>query len=179
MEYSYKTSGTCSREIAFEIEDGKVTRKNQWGRGTAQMFASVSPAMHDEFEIEYAKEYFDGFGLVYYGCCDRLDDRLPIIDRMPKIRKISCSPWSDREHFAAVLPRKYIMSNKPNPSYLAQISFDEDVVRADLRRTIKAAKENGLCLEFLLKDITTVKNEPLRLDRWHAIVKEEIERFGL
>ena len=24
MEYSYKTRGTCSREIAFEIEDGKV-----------------------------------------------------------------------------------------------------------------------------------------------------------
>lgn len=24
MEYTYKTSGTCSREIFFEIEDGKV-----------------------------------------------------------------------------------------------------------------------------------------------------------
>ncbi len=24
MEYTYKTSGTCSREILFEIEDGKV-----------------------------------------------------------------------------------------------------------------------------------------------------------
>lgn len=24
MQYTYKTSGTCSREIIFEIEDGKV-----------------------------------------------------------------------------------------------------------------------------------------------------------
>ena len=24
MEYSYKTSGTCSREIHFEVEDNKV-----------------------------------------------------------------------------------------------------------------------------------------------------------
>lgn len=24
MQYSYKTKGTCSREILFEIEDGKV-----------------------------------------------------------------------------------------------------------------------------------------------------------
>ena len=24
MEYSYKTHGTCSREIAFEVEDGKM-----------------------------------------------------------------------------------------------------------------------------------------------------------
>ena len=24
MQYTYKTSGTCSREIIFEIEDGKI-----------------------------------------------------------------------------------------------------------------------------------------------------------
>lgn len=24
MEYTYKTKGTCSREISFELEDGKV-----------------------------------------------------------------------------------------------------------------------------------------------------------
>lgn len=24
MQYSYKTSGTCSREILFEVEEGKV-----------------------------------------------------------------------------------------------------------------------------------------------------------
>lgn len=24
MEYTYKTSGTCSREIHFEVEDGKL-----------------------------------------------------------------------------------------------------------------------------------------------------------
>ena len=25
MQYSYQTSGTCSREILFDIEDGKLT----------------------------------------------------------------------------------------------------------------------------------------------------------
>jgi hypothetical protein len=93
--------------------------------------------------------------------------------------KISCSPWSDRENFAANLPKKYIMSNKPNPSYLAQTSFDEDVVRADLRRTVTAAKENGLCLELLLKDITTVCGDPRRLWRWSEIAVEECENAAL
>ena len=127
----------------------------------------------------YMKRIFEKFGAIYYGCCDRLDDRLDIIDTLPNVRKISCSPWSDREHFAAVLPKKYIMSNKPNPSYLAQTSFDEDVVRADLRRTIKAAKANGLCLEFLLKDITTVCGEPRRLWRWSEIALEETQTAAL
>ncbi len=31
MEYSYKTSGTCSREIAFEIEDGKLKNVQYFG----------------------------------------------------------------------------------------------------------------------------------------------------
>ena len=145
----------------------------------AQLFTSVSPAINEEFEVPYMTEIFSRFGAVYYGCCERLDDRLDIIDRMPNIRKISCSPWSDREHFAAVLPKKYIMSAKPNPSYLAQPTFDEDVIRADLRRTIRAAKENGLCLEFLLKDITTVCGDPRRLWRWSEIALEETENAVL
>jgi len=31
MEYTYKTSGTCSREIAFEIDGGKVKNVQFFG----------------------------------------------------------------------------------------------------------------------------------------------------
>ena len=31
MEYTYKTSGTCSREIAFEVENGKVKNVQFFG----------------------------------------------------------------------------------------------------------------------------------------------------
>ena len=31
MEYSFKTRGTCSREIAFEIENGKVKNVQFFG----------------------------------------------------------------------------------------------------------------------------------------------------
>ena len=31
MEFSYKTSGVCSREIAFEIEEGKVKNVQFFG----------------------------------------------------------------------------------------------------------------------------------------------------
>ncbi|MBQ2726818.1 MAG: hypothetical protein IJF78_14030 [Clostridia bacterium] len=155
------------------------TTYDGWTFSMAQLFTSVSPAINEEFEVPYMSKIFSYFGSVYYGCCERLDDRLDIIDRMPNIRKISCSPWSDREHFASVLPKKYIMSNKPNPSYLAESSFDEEVVRKDLRRTIAAAKANGLGLEFLLKDISTVKNDPRRLWRWAEIALEETENAAL
>ena len=151
------------------------TSRDGWGFGMAQLFTSVSPQITAEFEVPYMQRIFKHFGAIYYGCCDRLDDRLDIIDRMPNIRKISCSPWSDREAFAANLPKKYIMSNKPSPSFLAETSFDEDAVRADLRRTIAAAQNHGLRLELLLKDISTVKHDPSRLSRWSEIAKEETQ----
>lgn len=144
-----------------------------WTYSMAQIFTSVSPSVNEEFEVPYMSKIFSYFGSVYYGCCERLDDRLHIIDRMPNIRKISCSPWSDRDNFAAKLPKKYIMSNKPTPSYLATSSLDEDLVRADLRHTIAAAKANGLGLEMLLKDISTVGNDPRKLWRWSEIALEE------
>lgn len=150
-----------------------ATSYDGWTYSMAQLFTSVSPAINREFEVPYMSKIFSYFGAVYYGCCERLDDRLDVIDMMPNIRKISCSPWSDREHFAAVLPKKYIMSNKPNPSYLAGSVFDEDVIRKDFRRTIAAAKANGLGLELLLKDISTVENDPRRLWRWSEIAMEE------
>ena len=155
------------------------TSLDGWGFGMAQLFTSVSPQITAEFEVPYMQRIFSHFGAIYYGCCDRLDDRLDIICRMPNIRKISCSPWSDRENFAANLPKQYIMSNKPSPAFLAQPSFDGDAVRADLRRTIKAAKDHGLRLELLLKDISTVKNEPQRLWRWAEIAEEETMRAAL
>jgi uncharacterized protein (TIGR03905 family) len=31
MQYSYQTEGTCSREIAFEVENGKVTNVQFFG----------------------------------------------------------------------------------------------------------------------------------------------------
>lgn len=168
----------CSYTFSDSLPDEKCdpehpTTFDGWTFTMAQLFTSVSPEINKEFEVPYMSKILSKFGSVYYGCCERLDDRLDIITQMPNIRKISCSPWNDREHFAAILPKQYIMSAKPNPNVLADAVFDEDAVRKDLRRTIAAAKEHGLVLEFLLKDISTVRNDPIRLFRWSEIAREE------
>ena len=170
----------CSCILSDDLPNGanEATSDQAWAFGLAQLFSSVSPEVTEEFEMPYMQEIFPKFGAIYYGCCDRLDDRLNIVDRMPNIRKISCSPWSDREHFAEVLPKKYIMSNKPNPALLATGTFDEEAVRADLRRTMEAAKRYDVPLEMILKDISTVHNDPSRLWRWAEIAAEETANFG-
>ena len=55
---------------------------------------------------------------------------------------------------------------------------DEDAARRDLRRTIKAARANGVPLEMILKDVSTVRYDPKRLWRWAEIAIEESETLS-
>ena len=56
---------------AGDYQGGPYRLKDVWIRGTAQTFSSISPAMHEAFELHYMKPLFAQCGLVYYGCCGR------------------------------------------------------------------------------------------------------------
>ena len=155
---------------------GKGPRsENCWSFGLAQLFSSVSPALFEEYELPYVTRMAPYFGALYYGCCDRLDDRLDVVKRIPRVRKVSCSPWSDRKNFAERIGTELIMSVKPSPAFLATASFDEDAVREDIRLTCRLARENNVNLEFILKDVSTVQNEAERLTRWANAVMEVVQ----
>jgi len=168
----------CSQTFLNDMpkEDDRALSGNAWTFGLAQLFTAVSPQITDEFEVQYMKRVFPYFGAIYYGCCDRLDDRMDVIEKLPKIRKLSCSPWSIRERFADEMPSYCVMSNKPNPAFLAGGTLDEQLIRDDIRRTIAAARTHNRSLEFILKDISTVKHNPACLWRWQEIVMEELQR---
>jgi len=151
--------------------------QNCWCLGLAQLMTAVSPAIFEEFELPYITRMAEYFGMIYYGCCDRLDDRLEHVRRIPNVRKVSCSPWSDRERFAAEIGPELVMSAKPSPAFLATSSLDEEAVRRDLERTCALARQNKVNLEFLLKDVSTVKNDPGRLTRWAETAMEAVEGY--
>ena len=65
----------------------KVTLKDVWGWAESQEAANISPAMYKEFVLPYLAKLSERFGLVYYGCCERVDDRIEmIIDAIPNLR---------------------------------------------------------------------------------------------
>jgi hypothetical protein len=148
----------------------KPRAKDIWMFGLAQMFSTVSPAMFEEYEIDYMMPIFKRFGLVYYGCCDPLDGKMKEVKKIPNVRKISMSPWAKRERGAEEIGTHYVFSNKPNPAFIA--AFDGDHVRKDLETTKEICKRYGCPLEFIFKDISTVRSEPLRLKQWADIAME-------
>lgn len=138
-----------------------------WTRGMAQIFASVSPAAHDEFEFAYMNRVYERFGAVYYGCCEQLHDRMAGVLRIPHLRMVSCSPWCRMDAAADFLAGTGVVaSNKPAPAFLASDSMNWAAVERDLRATKEVCRRKGVALEFVLKDISTVRYEPDRLSKW-------------
>jgi len=155
-----------------DLEKYRHSTKNVWTYGAAQLFSMVSPDMHDEFEITYQKAWYARFGLGYYGCCEPLDKKIAIINKLPNVRKISMSPWANMEIGSECMNGEYVFSRKPNPSFLACDTWDTDIVRKDLELACSiAARYNNPC-ELILKDVSTVRNHPQRLWEWSKIAAD-------
>jgi hypothetical protein len=166
-------TGAYTDELPAPGYDPRKPRtKDLWMFGLAQMFATVSPGMFKEFEVAYASRICERFGLVYYGCCDPLDGKMAEVRMIPNVRKVSMSPWVNEERGAAEIGRDFVYSRKPSPALLAGDHFSPEKVRADLAATRAVCEKYGCPLEFILKDISTVRYEPRRLFEWARIAMQ-------
>lgn len=157
-------------------KDGRVRLKNVWYRRMAQMFSDISPAMHREFELEYAKPLMARCGLVYYGCCEPLDRVIGSLKEIPNMRKIGISPWANVEKCAEQLGGGYVAARKPNPAAVAG-ELDDGAVRREIAATVEACTKYGCPYEFVLKDISTVGRRPQNLARWSRLVREVLDGY--
>jgi predicted metalloprotease with PDZ domain len=71
---------------------------------------------------------------------------------------------------AEMLGKEYIYCRKPNPAMISTGHFDEDAIREDLRTTLRAVGDGPL--EFAMKDVHTLNDEPMRLGRWVDLARE-------
>jgi len=140
--------------------------RDRWTCGMSQIFSSVSPAMHEEFELPFLSRWFERFGMVYYGCCEPLDDKVAMIRKYPHVRKVSMSPWVNVEHGAEQLGGDFVFSRKPSPALLAGDDWNPQAVQRDLQETLDACARHSCPVELILKDISTVRYQPQRLWEW-------------
>lgn len=150
--------------------------KATWYRTMAQGFSDVSPAMHDEFDIQYSLQIADRFAYTYYGCCEPLGRKLDVIFKIPNLRKVGVAPWAKEEVMAERLGGKYVYSRKSNPANVA-ITTDTDVIRKETEKTVKLCQKYGCPVEFVLKDISTVSHRPENLIVWAQTVSEVLDAY--
>jgi len=175
---TYHSSGGVgyTRELpAPGYRPGHVRTRDMWSSAEAQEMAEVSPAMHREFILTYEKRLLARFGLNGYGCCENLADKLDDVFTIPRLRRISISPFAPVEPCAERLGSEYIFSWKPHPSHLVG-QFDEGRIRRYLENGLRATR--GCVVEMILKDTHTCEHHSERFTRWTEIACELAEQYA-
>lgn len=163
-------------ELPADAPDGKNVRlADMWGFSESQETVGISPDLFKEFIFPYQLPLLERFGLNCYGCCEPLDKRWHIVRDIPRLRRVSVSPWANLRAMAENLGNRYVYSLKPNPAYLAVPAIDEDGIRKSLREAMEIAR--SCRLEVIMKDNNTICNNPENVIRWTRIAKEEAGRI--
>jgi hypothetical protein len=154
---------------------GPARMSDLWCWAESQETTMVSPAMFAEFFLPWIARVARRFGLVYYGCCEPVHDRLEMImAALPNLRSVSVSPWADFERVADLLGRDHVFSRKPDPVPICGPEPHWERAEADLRRTYEAARDGNV--ELLFRDVYAIDGDRSRLARWVELARSV---FGL
>jgi len=158
-------------------DPARVTPADMWGCSNAQIFAAVSPEMHWEFALRHDLPWLARWGLTYYGCCEPLDRKIELLRRIPNLRKVSMSSWSDFRSFIRQVGADYVISYKPSPAIFAEETWSPERAQADLVKVLELAR--GRChVEIIMADISTVRYDPPRLWEWARMASQTAARFA-
>ncbi|MDP6700361.1 MAG: hypothetical protein QGH25_11980, partial [Candidatus Latescibacteria bacterium] len=111
-----------------------VKREALWGFCAAQEWTATSPQQHDEFLLRYQLPLLEPFGLVAYGCCEDLTEKIDILRQIPNLRRIAVSPFADVARCAQQIGTDYVISYRPSPADMVGYDFDPQRIRQILRR---------------------------------------------
>ena len=98
-----------------------------------------------------------------------------MLEVLPNLRKISLSPLADIEKGAERMQGRYVLSIKPNPAIFSADDWDLAGARADLERLL--AQAQGCVVEIIMKDVSTLRDDPQRIWEW-ARMATEVTRQG-
>jgi len=140
----------------------------------AQEFETVSPEQHEQFLLDYQMPIMELFGLVNYGCCESLHNKIEMLRAIPNLRKILVGPNADFRKCIDEIGGDYIASWRPSPATMVTGGFDPDSVRRQIREALAYAKDTNI--EVMLKEMMTLDGDISRLFKWAEIGMEESER---
>lgn len=131
----------------------------------SQETVGVGPSQFDEFVLRYQLPLMQRFGLTDYGCCEPLDQKLDLLmKKIPNLRWIAVSPWSDRRLCAGKIAGRYVYVYKPNPSFICSPVPAWSTAEKEIRETIEIV--DGGPMHICMKDTKTFCGEAERTTRW-------------
>jgi hypothetical protein len=133
--------------------------------------------MHEEFLLRHQLPIMQQFGLVAYGCCEDLTEKITMLRQIPNLRRIAVSPFADVRRCAEQIGRDYVFSYRPSPTDMVGYGLDEAHVRQLLHQDLQDCRD--CCVDITLKDVETVESDPQRVKNWVALCRQVIDEVFL
>ncbi len=166
---------TCSDPPAPLAPGTPVTARHLWCMANSQEFDQVSPAMWEEFCLDYQKPILARFGLVSYGCCENLTRKADGVLTIPNLRIFVCSAWTDLGTVIDKVGRRHVIMWRQKAS---DVVFPDDP--AQIRKDLMdgARRLQGCYYQVVLRELQTLAGHPDRLREWTRFAKEAAETFA-
>ena len=178
---AHDTAFVAQESFAFnsELPTETVTSTRQiWGFLESQETTGVSPAMYGEFVWPYQDRLVRRYGLLSYGCCERVDAIWEdYLSKWDNLRKLSVSPFNNEPQIGEYLRgSKVTYYSKPRAEFVTNPGpMDETALRAYFKEVCRAA--SGCLFEMAQREVGTIFGDVERGRRYVQIAKECIAEY--
>lgn len=162
-----------------ELPTDRVTQTTEcWGFLESQETTAVSADTFGEFVFPYQQRLVDRFGLLSYGCCERVDAILPdYLSTWCKLRKLSVSPFNDEPRIGELLRgSRVVYYCKPRAEFVTcDGPLNEEAIIAYFKGVCEAA--TGCLFEIAQREAGTIFGDFERGRRYVRLAKEAVDRY--
>ncbi len=149
-----------------------------WGFLESQETTAVSPEMFGEFVFPYQDRLRRRFGLLSYGCCERVDAiYADYLSKWENLKKLSVSPFNKESQIGEYLRGTDIVYySKPRADHLAMKGiFDESAIEEYFKTVCLAA--SGCLFEVAQREVGTLFDQPELGKRYVKVLKRCVETY--
>ena len=174
-------SPVAQESFAFNAElprDRAILTRDVWGFLESQETTAVSPATFGEFVFPYQDRLVRRFGLLSYGCCERVDAIWPdYLSRWKNLRKLSVSPFNNERLVGEYLRGSSVVYySKPRAEYVTNPGpLDEDALKRYFKGVFECA--SGCLLEVAQREVGTLYGDFERGRRYVQIAKQCVSEY--
>lgn len=163
----------------FELPTENITKTTQcWGFLESQETTAVAPETFGEFVYPYQDRLVKRYGLLSYGCCERVDAIWDgYLSKWKNLRKLSVSPFNNEPQIGEYLRGSNIVYySKPRAEFVTNPGpMDEEALRKYFKGVCEAA--SGCLFEMAQREVGTIFGDFSRGKRYVQIARECIEEY--
>lgn len=173
-------SGVGQESFAFNHElptDTVAKTTDCWGFLESQETTAVSSDTFAEFVFPYQDRLAKRYGLLSYGCCERVDAIWKHLSKWDNLRKLSVSPFNDENQVGEYLRGSNVVYySKPRAEHVTIAGpLDEDAIIGCFKGIAQAA--SGCMLEIAQREVGTIFGDYERGRRYVELAKQTINKY--